>query len=96
MRIFPRSSVLGLVTVLTLSGAFGCGLFKKKDKEEDKSSTTTTTGDNKGSTTTDNATPTDDDPPAGKPYKGCKMPNGNVTADWTITKGCKTKVKARP
>lgn len=94
-RSLTRTSLVGLCSALALSSTFGCGLLKgKKDKEQDNGSSSSS-GD-KGSSNSDNggnASPTDDDPPAGKAYKGCKMPKENVTADWTITKGCKTKVK---
>lgn len=76
---------------LAASLALGCGLLKKKDKQDEGSSSSSGSSGDKGtSTTSDDST----EPPLDKPFKGCKMPSGNITADWTVTKGCKTKAKA--
>ena len=85
-----RSLSLGLCAVMILSG---CNFLKKKDKQTDNGGGSSTTGD-KGNGGSNDPSTTDDEPPLDKPYKGCKMPRGDIQGDWTITKGCKTKVKS--
>jgi hypothetical protein len=86
-----RSLSLGLCALLLVSG---CGLLKKKDNDKEGDTTSGTSGDrDKGTTSGNDPQTTDDDPPPDKAYKGCKMPKGDIRADWTITKGCKTKLK---
>jgi len=85
-----RSLSLGLCVVLILSG---CNFLKKKDKDQTDNGGGSSTNGDKGNNGSSDPSTTDDDPPLDKPYKGCKMPKGDIRGDWTITKGCKTKVK---
>lgn len=81
---------VGSAIAFVLATQLACGWLKK---EEGTSSGTTTSGGGRGGNA-DPAVEPGTAPPGDKPGKGCVLPDGAIKADFTVTKGCTTHLKA--